>query len=156
MIVQNHNDCIEIKKELTNRINIILEQQQLLKNISEQIGSQWKVLEIQDKHIQKLKEFVHNLNNEIGDIYNQIDELKNKLSYLENNYNKIIAEKVAVNNKMIKESIKHRVDELINNVDNFNEQQKSDFLKCMVMALNNNNYNIEHLEKVAMNILNNN
>ena len=156
LIVQNHNDCIEIKKELKNRVNIILQQQELLKDISEQMGSQWKVLEIQDKNIQKLKQFVQNLNNEIGDIYNEIDELKNKLSYLENNYNKIIAKKVMVNNKMLKESIKHRVDELINNVENFNEQQKSDFVKCMVMALNNNNYNLEHLEKVVMNILNNN
>ena len=120
------------------------------------MDSQWKILEIQGKDIKELKQFVQNLNNEVGDIYEQIDELKNKLSYFENNYKKIIKEKLMKKNRKQKEIIKQRVDELINNVENFNEQQKSDFVKCMVMALNNNNYNLEHIENVAINILNNN
>ena len=129
---------------------------QLLQDISKSLELQWKIINIQDKEINEIKQFAQNLSNEIENIYNQIDELKNKLSDIEKNFDTLSIAKKIKKIKNDKEFIKERINELIDNVNDFDEQQKSDFIKCMFMAINNGTYNLEHLEKVAENITNNN
>ena len=155
LIVQNNNDIIEIKKELKNHANFILMHHQLLQDISKSLELQWKIINIQDKEINEIKQFSQNLSNEINNIHNQLDELKNKLSDIEKNFDTLQIAKRIKKMKRDKNYIKERVDELIENVDEFDEKQKSDFIKCMFMAINNGTYNLEHLEKVAENITNN-
>ena len=155
LIVQNNNDIIEIKKELKNHANFILMHHQHLQDISKSLELQWKIINIQDKEINEIKQFAQNLSNEIENIYNQIDELKNKLSDIEKNFDTLSIAKKIKKIKNDKEYIKERINELIDNVNDFDEQQKSDFIKCMFMAINNGTYNLEHLEKVAENITNN-
>ena len=156
LIVQNNNDIIEIKKELKNHANFILMHHQHLQDISKSLELQWKIINIQDKEINEIKQFSQNLSNEINNIHNQLDELKNKLSDIEKNFDTLQIAKRIKKMKRDKNYIKERVDELIENVDEFDEKQKSDFIKCMYMAINNGTYNLEHLEKVAENIANSN
>ena len=156
LIVQNNNDIIEIKKELKNQANFILMHHQHLQDISKSLELQWKIINIQDKEINEIKQFSQNLSNEINNIHNQLDELKNKLSDIEKNFDTLQIAKRIKKMKRDKNYIKERVDELIENVDEFDEKQKSDFIKCMYMAINNGTYNLEHLEKVAENIANSN
>jgi len=129
---------------------------QLLKNISKSLDLNWEIIEIQENDINEIKQFAQNLSDEIRNIYEQIDELKNKLSDVEKNFDTVLIAKRIKKIKKDKKHIKERINELIENVDDFDEKQKSDFIKCMFMAINNGTYNLEHLEKVAENIANNN
>ena len=45
-----------------------------------------------------------------------------------------------------------RVEKLIDKVENFDEERKSDFIKCMYTAINMEKYNLEKMEIVAKNI----
>ena len=154
LIGQNYNDIIEIKKELKNHADFILMHHQNLQDISKSLDLQWKIINIQDKEINEIKQFAQNLSNEIKNIHNQINELKNKLSDIEKNFDTVSIAKRIKKIKRDKNRIKERLNDLIENVDEFDEQQKSDFIKCMFMAINNGTYNLEHLEKVAENIAN--
>ena len=154
LIFQNHNDIIEIKKEIKNHADFILMHHQYLKDISENLDLHWKIIELQDKDINEIKQFAQNLSDEIKNIYEQIDELKNKLSDIEKNLDTVTIAKRIKKIKKDRAHIQERVNELIDNIDEFDEQQKSDFIKCIFIAINNGTYNLEHLEKVAENIAN--
>ena len=129
---------------------------QQLKDISKSLDLNQEIIEIQEKDINEIKQFAQNLSDEIRNIYEQIDELKNKLSDVEKNFDTVLIAKRIKKIKKDKKHIKERINELIENVDDFDEKQKPDFIKCMFMAINNGTYNLEHLEKVAENIANNN
>ena len=53
-----------------------------------------------------------------------------------------------------KEKVEQRVKKLIDKVDNFDDKKKSDFIKCMFMAVNMEKYNLQQMEIVAKNISN--
>lgn len=152
LIVQNSESINEIKNEMRNQINIILSHQQVLKDFAKELDLHRAVIEQHDKDIKQLKEFVVDLSKEIGNIYNEIDELKNKVNNIEGKL-KIEMDK-KINLRAEKEKIERRVNNLIDKVENFNKKEQSDFIKCMYMAVNNRNYNLEQMEIVARNISN--
>ena len=151
LIVQNNESIIEIKNEIKNQINVILSHQQILKDFAKELDLHWTIIEQHEKDIKQLKEFVVDLSKEIGNIYNEIDILKNKINNIEQNLKIEIDKKI--NLKAEKEKIEKRVEDLTDKVEKFSKEEKSDFIKCMYMAINNRKYNLEQMETVAKNII---
>ena len=153
LIIQNFESIKEAKDEIRNQTKMILYQQEIMNEMSKQIDEQWEVIQQHDKDIKELREFVNDLSKQIGNIYNEINELKNRINNLENKFNEEIIKNVDI--VVEKEKIDRRVEKLIDKVGKFDEEKKSDFIKCMYMAINMEKYNLEQMEIVAKNIAKN-
>ena len=121
-----------------------------MKDIAKRLDLHGLIIEQHDKEIKELKQFVIDLSQEIGNIYNEIDELKKKLNNLENKLGEEIEKKIKYRKE--KKKIEERVNELIYIVDNFDDNKKWDFIKCMYMAINMGLYNLQQMEIVVKNI----
>ena len=151
LIVQNYESIKEVKEELSNQAKFILYQQEFMKDIAKQVDMQWIIIEQHDKEIKELTEFVNVLSKEIENIYNEIDDLKNKINNIEKKLTVEIEKQMKI--KQEKKEIEERVNKLIEIVDDFDENKKWDFIKCMYMAINLGVYNLQQMEIVVKNIL---
>ena len=151
LIVQNYESIKEVKEELRNQAKFILYQQEFMKDIAKQVDLQWLIIEQHDKEIKELTQFVNVLSNEIENIHNEIDDLKNKINNIEKKMTVEIEKQMKY--KQEKKEIEERVNKLIDTVDNFDDNKKWDFIKCMYIAINMGVYNLQQMEIVVKNIL---
>ena len=154
LIIQNHNDCIEIRKELINQANFIRSQSEFMKELSKENKEQWKVLERHEKEIQEIKEFVNALSNEIQNIYQEIKNINIRVDKLEEQFDQYKMERKMAIVKKAKRNAEEKSRKLTRKVNNFDEQKKSDFAKSMIIARNNGILNLDNMEIVASNIEN--
>lgn len=93
LIIQNHNDIIELKKEIGHQWDYILSQNEILKEVINEINRQDAILRLHDEKIKNLEDFcqkvekdIKKINEIIPQLYREIVEVKNELRTFNINY----------------------------------------------------------------------
>ena len=150
LIVQNHNDVVNIYKELENQADYIIAHGTFLKEIANEVYYQREILQQHEKKILELQKFVQNLAKDVKNIFGILNNFDERLSKVEKEI-----ENIRIANKLdnIKNNIDNRVERLIDKIDRFNDDQLIDFIKCVYICLGNGTYNLLKVEEIVKNIL---
>ena len=154
LIIQNNNDCIEIRKELINQADFIISQHEFMKELSKENQAQWQLIDKHEKDIQEIKILARSLSDEIKNIYKELNKLNDRVDNLEKRWEEFKNEDIMLEAEEAEEEIKNRFEELTEQVNKFSDIKKSDFAKSIIIANNNGQFNIENMENVADNIQN--
>ena len=154
LIIQNNNDCIEIRKELINQADFIISQHEFMKELSKENQAQWQLIDKHEKDIQEIKILARSLSDEIKNIYKELNKLNDRVDNLEKKWEEFKNEDIMLEAEEAEEEIKNRFEELTEQVNKFSDIKKSDFAKSIIIANNNGQFNIENMENVADNIQN--
>ena len=150
LIIQNHNDIVNVYKELGNQADYIIAQGNYLKEIANEVYYQRNILHQHEEKIRELQKFVKNIAKDIKNIYGILNNFDERLSKVEKEIDNI---KMSMKLSDIKNKIENRVEKLVDKIGTFNDNQLVDFIKCMYMALGNGNYNLLKVEEIVQNIL---
>ena len=150
LIVQNHNDVVNIYKELENQADYIIAHGTFLKEIANEVYYQREILQQHEKKILELQKFVQNLAKDVKNIFGILNNFDERLSKVEKEI-----ENIRISNKLdnIKNNIDNKVERLIDKIDRFNDDQLIDFIKCVYICLGNGTYNLLKVEEIVKNIL---
>ena len=152
LLIQNHNDVVNLYKELENQKIDIIEQSYNLKIVANKVYENSEILYQHRQKIIELQNCVKNIEKEIKNIHEILINFEKRFSQFTKQVDAIIDNKIKL--KEIKDEMKKRTNNLNKKVEKFNEQQKTDFIKCSYIAIATGNFNFEHLEKVVNNIFN--
>ena len=150
LIVQNHNDVVNIYKELENHADYIIAHGTFLKEIANEVYYQREILQQHEKKILELQKFVQNMAKDVKNIFGILNNFDERLSKVEKEI-----ENIRITNKLdkIKNNIDNRVERLIDKIERFNDDQLIDFIKCVYISLGNGTYNLLKVEEIVKNIL---
>ena len=150
LIIQNHNDIVNLYKELENQADYIIAQGNYLKEIANEIYYQKNVLQQHEEKIRELQKLVKNMAKDIKNIFEILSNFDKRLSNVEKEINNI---KVTIELKDIKNKIDNKVEKLVDKINTFNDNQLVDFIKCIYLLLSNGEYNLVKVEEIVKNIL---
>ena len=150
LIIQNHNDIVNVYKELENQADYIITQGNFLKEIANEVYYQKNILQQHEEKIFELQKFVKNMAKDIKNIYEILSNFDKRLSNVEREVNNI---KVTIEMKDIKNKVENKVEKLVDKISTFNDNQLVDFIKCMYILLKNDDYNLVKVEEIVKNIL---
>ena len=145
LIIQNHNDIVNLYNEIQEQANFIIAHGNILKEITSEIYYQKKILYQHEEKIIELQRFVKNISKEIKNIYIIFNNLEERVTKLEKEF---YIFKINTKLKEINEQIKTRVKEMVKKVKKFNDDEKADFIKCCYISILTGNFNLDHLEIV--------
>ena len=149
LIVQNHNDVVNLYNELQEQADFIISQGNILKEIVNELNFQKEILHQHELKIIELQKFVKDIMKDIKNIYEILGNFDERLSKVEKEIESI---KIQMSLKEIYERIQKRVKKLVKKVDKFNDDEKADFIKCSYIAIAAGKYNLDQLEKIVNNI----
>ena len=150
LIIQNHNDIVNVYKELENQADYIIAQGNYLKEIANEVYYQKNILHQHEEKIRELQKFVKNMANDIKNIFEILSNFDKRLSNVEKEINNI---KVTMELKDIKNKVENKVEKLVDKINTFNDNQLVDFIKCIYLLLRNGEYNLVKVEEIVKNIL---
>jgi chromosome segregation ATPase len=150
LIVQNQNDINNIYKELDKQWDFIITQNNILKEIINEVNYQRNILQLHDKQIQELQKFVKNIAVDIKNIYGILHNFDQRLNKVEKDIENM---RLAYELDKINNNINNKVEKLIDKVNKFDNNQFVDFIKCVYIALSTGNYNLSKIEEIVNNIL---
>lgn len=150
LIVQNHNDIVNIYKELGNQADFIIAHGNYLKEIANEVYYQRNILQQHEEKIVELQKFVKNIAKDIKNIYGILNNFDERLSKAEKEIDNM---KISMKLNDIRNKIENRVEKLVDKIGTFNDNQLVDFIKCMYIALGSGNYNLLKVEEIVKNIL---
>ena len=150
LIIQNHNDIIELKKEINNQWDYIISQNEILKEVIEEVKNQGIILRLHGEKIKNLENYCEKFEKDIKKINEIIPQLKGEISEVKNDFEEFKKKyKLERNAKKIDDRIKI----LNKTIANFNETQQGYFIKCIYISMCTGNYNLKKMEEIAKNIL---
>ena len=149
LIVQNHNDVVNLYNELQEQADFIIAQGNILKEIVNELNFQKEILHQHELKISELQKFVKNIMKDIKNIYEILGNFDERLSKVEK---EIECMKIQMSLKEIYERIQKRIKKLVKKVNKFNDDEKADFIKCSYIAIATGKYNLDQLENIVNNI----
>ena len=150
LIIQNHNDIVNIYKELENQADFIIAHGNYLKEIANEVYYQRNILQQHEEKILELQKFVKNIVKDIKNIYGILNNFDERLSKVEKEIDNM---KISMKLNDIHNKIENRVEKLQDKIATFNDNQLVDFIKCMYIAIGTGNYNLLKVEEIVKNIL---
>ena len=150
LIVQNHNDIVNIYKQLDKQWDFIITQNDILKDIINEANYQRNVLQLHENQIKELQQFVKNIVDDIRNIYGILHNFDKRLNNIEK---KIENVRLSYELDKINNNVNNKVEKIIDKINKFNDNQLVDFIKCVFIALSTGNYNLLKIEEIINNIL---
>ena len=150
LIVQNHNDIVNIYKELDKQWDFIITQNNMIKDIVNEVNYQRNILQLHEKQIKELQIFVQNIAGDIKNIYGMLHNFDQRLNKVEKEIENL---RLSYELDKINNNINNKVEKLIDKINKFDNNQFVDFIKCIYIALSTGNYNLLKMEEIVNNIL---
>ena len=150
LIFQNHNDIIELKKEIENQRDYLLSRNEILKDLIKEINHQGAILRLHDESIKNLENFMKNADREIKNIYKEIPNLKKMIEKIKNEKEQIVLKnEIDEKNDLIDEEVK-KLKEIISG---FNKNQIAYFMKCIYISLHTGNFSFYKIGEIIKQLI---